>query len=74
MVLGNGQQNTKISVKPQTVVEIPESFEWVVNYWLKWREESRTGQFILDFKDGGIKGIKEIICISPKKHLTNSKN
>lgn len=51
-------------------VEIPESFLWAWSYYKTWWEQSRTGQFIWDFQDGGIKNVRENICHKPKKHLT----
>lgn len=49
-------------------VEIPESFEWVVDQMLKWRKEQKTGKFVFNFKHGGIQELEKIEKEFPPKN------
>jgi len=45
--------------KEKIIIEIPKSFNWVIQDILKLKDEDFTGEIIYNFKNGGICNIKK---------------
>ena len=46
-------------------VKVPESFLWVLSYWIEWNEKNKNGEITLIFKDGGVCGLKKLDLEKP---------
>ena len=60
-----------MTVNDKIKIEVPKSFIWVLNQWLKWNEENKTGEFKLVFKDGGICGVEKKEYEKPPHKVAN---
>jgi hypothetical protein len=49
------------------MIEVPESFRWVINYMKEWQKEQKQGEMRLKYKDGGICAIETSEHIKPDK-------
>ena len=48
-------------------LQVPASFKWVIDQMLKWKKEQKTGEFVINYKYGGIACIDKTETEFPPK-------
>ena len=49
-------------------MDIPDSFEWVINHILNYNREHLTGEIVISYKDGGVCYMKKTQHVKPQKN------
>lgn len=48
-------------------VEVPEAFEWVLDYIKDWHYNKKTGEIRISYKSGGVTGVSKKEYHQPPK-------